>query len=136
MFLYAFLKLQFSLFTFLMINYWILFTYQNLFELFSRNAEIYRTRKINVHILSSSAKSCWGHTMNTYILLFSIDSSTKLYRVYDLTKLISRYFKVSKTLKIYTNFFVSSVDYDFKIDYLKHKMRHGMGVNILLNNLA
>ena len=127
MFLYAFLKLQFSLFTFLMINYWILFTYQNLFELFSRNAEIYRTRKINVHILSSSAKSCWGHTMNTYILLFSIDSSTKLYRVYDL---------VSKTLKIYTNFFVSSVDYDFKIDYLKHKMRHGMGVNILLNNLA
>ena len=38
---------------------WTLFTYKSLCGLFSRNAEICETLKINApHIFSSSAKSC------------------------------------------------------------------------------
>ena len=46
------------------LNDWTLFTYKNLFGLFSRKTEIYQTYKINApYILSSSAKSCWGYTI-------------------------------------------------------------------------
>ena len=40
------------------------------------------------------------------------------------------------SVKIYTNFFLSSGGWDFKINYLKDKMRHRMRVYIFLNNLA
>ena len=68
MFLHAVLKLQCSLFPFLMqngidiigeVNDSTLFTCRNLFGLFSRKAEICQTWKINgSYILSFSAKSC------------------------------------------------------------------------------
>ena len=54
---------------------------------------------------------------NTYIFLFRIDLSTKLY--WGL-------FLFFMSVKIYTNFFLSSGDYNFKANYLKDKMRHGM----------
>ena len=40
------------------------------------------------------------------------------------------------SVKIYTNFILTSGGYNLKINYLKDKMRHGMWVHILLNNLA
>ena len=47
-----------------------LFTYKNLFGLFSKKAEICWTWKINEpYILRSSTKSCWGYTI---ITLFSL----------------------------------------------------------------
>ena len=38
-------------------------------------------------------------------------------------------------VRIYIKFFISSERYNFKVNYLKDKMRHGMGVQTLLNNL-
>ena len=72
---------------------------------------------------------------NTYIFLFRIDLSTKLYwgLFFNWTHhLLFQYMSV----KIYTIFFLSSGDYNFKANYLKDKMRHGMWVHILLNNTA
>ena len=40
------------------------------------------------------------------------------------------------SLKIYINFFLSSGGYNFKINYSKDKMRHGMLVHTLLKSLA
>ena len=40
------------------------------------------------------------------------------------------------SVKNYTNFLLSPGDYNFKINYLKDKMGHGVQVHILLNNLA
>ena len=40
------------------------------------------------------------------------------------------------SVKHYTNFLLSPGDYNFKINYLKDKMGHGVQVHILLNNLA
>ena len=40
------------------------------------------------------------------------------------------------SVTIYINFFLSSIGYNFKISYLKDKMRKGIKVHILLNNLA
>ena len=40
------------------------------------------------------------------------------------------------SVKIYTNVFLSSGGYNFKINYLKDKMRHGIKVHILLKKLA
>ena len=80
---------------------------------------------------------------NTYILLFCIDFSTKLYQDlwYNQTHL-SLFQNMS--VKIYTNFFLSSGGYfflssggyNFKINHSKDKISHGMWVHILLNNLA
>ena len=72
---------------------------------------------------------------DTYILLLCIDSSTKPYQGLWFNQTHLPLFQ-NKSLKIYINFFLSSVGYNFKIDYLKYKMRHGMWVHILLNNLA
>ena len=62
---------------------------------------------------------------STYILLFCIDLSTKLYQdlLFNWTHL--PLFQ-NMSVKIYTNFF----------NYLEGKMRHGMWVHMLLNNLA
>ena len=40
------------------------------------------------------------------------------------------------SVKIYTDFLLSSGGYNFKINYLKDKMRHGMRLHILLNNVV
>ena len=40
------------------------------------------------------------------------------------------------SVKVYTNFFLSSGGFNFKINYLKDKMRHGMRVHASLNSLA
>ena len=40
------------------------------------------------------------------------------------------------SVKIYSDFSLSSGGSNFKINYLKYKMRYGMEVHILLNNLA
>ena len=80
---------------------------------------------------------CWKLLIlfhNTYILLFWIDVSTKPYRGLWFNRTHLRLFQ-SMPLKIYLNFYLSS-GYNFKINYLKDKMRHGMQVHILLNNLA
>ena len=70
---------------------------------------------------------------NIYILLFCIDLSTKLYTGLWFTQAHLPSFQ-KMSVKIY-NFFLSLESYNFKINYLKHKMRHGMWVHILLNNL-
>ena len=72
---------------------------------------------------------------NTYILLFCIDLSTRQYRGlwFYLTHL--PLFQ-NMFVKIYINFFLSSAGYNFKVSYLKDKMRHEIWVHIFLNNLA
>ena len=72
---------------------------------------------------------------NTYILLFYIDLSTKPYRGLWFNRTNLPLFQ-AMSVKIYTNFFLSSGGYNFKINYLKDKMRHRMWVHLLLNNLA
>ena len=66
---------------------------KNLFGLFARKAEIYRTWKINAsYILSSSAKYCSRYT----IILISSYPAQFIYKsgVYDLIEHISRYFEI------------------------------------------
>ena len=59
---------------------------------------------------------------NTYILLFCITFSTKLYRGLWFNRTHFPLFQ-NMSVKIYTNFFLSSGGYNFKINYLKDKMR-------------
>ena len=72
---------------------------------------------------------------NTYILLFCIDLSTKLYLGLWFNRTYLPLFQYT-SIKTYTNFFLSSGVYNFKINYLKDKMRHRMWVHIFLNNMA
>ena len=72
---------------------------------------------------------------NTYILLFCIDLSTKLYRGLGFNKADLSLFQ-NMSVKIHTNSFLPSGVYNFKINYLKDKMRHGISVQILLNSLV
>ena len=90
------------------LNDWSLFTYKSLFELFSRKTEISRTWKMNV----------------SYLLSF---------KVYDLIKHIS--FQ-NMPVKIYAIFSYLQVRITSKLIFLKNKMRYGMWVHILMNNLA
>ena len=61
---------------------------------------------------------------NTYILLFCIDLSTKPCRGLRFNQTHLSLFQ-NMSVKIYTNFFLY-LGYNFKIIYLKDKMRHGM----------
>ena len=72
---------------------------------------------------------------NTYILLFCVDVSTKPYRGLWFNRTHLPLFP-NMSVKIYTNIFFSSGVCNFKINYWKDKMRHGMWVHILLSNLA
>ena len=143
------------------LNYWTLFKYKNLFGLFSSKVETCRTWKINVsNNLSFSTKSCWGYTTtfqrqptHTHCLsvfdhfvgltlkgvilipLFCIDLSTKSYRGLWFNQTHLALFQ-NMPLKIYSNLFLSLRGYNFKINYSKDKLRHGMWVPTLLNNLA
>ena len=119
------------------LNEWTLFAYKNLFALFSRKAEISQTWKINASvILSSSAKICFVvSSANAHILLFCTDSSTNPCRGLWFNRTNLRLFQ-NMSVKIYTNFLLSLGGYDFKINNLKDKMRHGIWVHILQNNLA
>ena len=72
---------------------------------------------------------------NTYVLLLYIDLSTKSYRGLWFNRTHLPLFQ-KMSVKIYTIFFLSLELYNFKINYLKDKIRHGMWVDILLNNLA
>ena len=113
-----------------------LFTYKNLFWSISRKAEIWWTWKINAfYILSSSAKSCIGYTIIIYILLLCIDLSTKPYCGLWFNQTHLLLFK-NISVKNYTNYFLSSGGYNFKINYLKDQMRHRMWDHIMLNNSA
>ena len=107
-------------------NDWALFTFKKLFGLFFRKAEICRAWKI---------KKLLRFYHNTYVLLFCIDLYTKPYRDLWFNRTHLPLFQ-NMSVKIYIKFFLSSGGYNFKINYLKDKMRHGMWVHILLNNLA
>ena len=72
---------------------------------------------------------------NTYILLFCIDLSTKLCWGFWFNRTHLLLFQ-NMTIKVYTIFFLSSGGYNFKINYLKDKIRHVMRVHIVLNNLV
>ena len=73
---------------------------------------------------------------NICILLFCIDLSTKPYRGLWITRTHLPLFQIM-SVKIYTNFFLFSGGFNFKTNnYLKGKMRKGIWVHILLNNLA
>ena len=72
---------------------------------------------------------------NTYILLFCIDLSTKAYLGLWFNRAHLPLFQ-NMSVKIYTNFFLSSGGYNFKINYLKDQMRHGIWDHIMLNNLS
>ena len=72
---------------------------------------------------------------NSYILFSCIDLATKQYRGLWFNRTHLLLFQ-NMSVRIYTNFPLSSGGYNFKIIYLKDKMRYGMLVRILLNNLA
>ena len=72
---------------------------------------------------------------NTYILLFCIDLSTKPYQGLWFNGTHLLLFQ-NMSVKTCANFFFSLVGSNFKINYLKDKMRYGMWVYILWNNLA
>ena len=69
------------------------------------------------------------------IALFCLDLSTKLHRGLWFNQINFPLFQ-KMSVKIYTNFVLSSGRYHFKINYLKDKMRLEMWVLILMNNLA
>ena len=81
--------------------------------------------------MSSSAKSCWCYA----IVLISSYLSTKPYQGLWFNRTHLRLFQ-NMSVKTYTDFFLSFGGYTVKISYLKDKMRYGMRVHILLNNLA
>ena len=72
---------------------------------------------------------------NTYILLFCIDLCTNPYRGLWFNRAHLPLFR-SISIKIDINFFLSSGGHNFKINYLKDKMRQGMWVHIFMNHLA
>ena len=72
---------------------------------------------------------------NIYILLFCIDLSTKPCQGLWFNGTHLPLFQ-NMSVKIHSNFFLSSGGSNFKINYLKNKMRYGMWPHILLNNLA
>ena len=139
MFLYGFLKLKFFLFLFWCkmdidiigkLNDWTLLTYKNLSALFFRKTEICWTKKINAsYILRSSAKSCWSCVIILCPLIFCIYLSAKPYQGlwFDQTQLL---LFQNMSVKIYTNFFLLSGGYNFKI------MTYRMWVHILLSYSA
>ena len=103
------------------LNYWNLLANKNLFRLFFRKTEICQTWKIKAsYILSSSAKSCWGH--DTYILLFCIDISTKLYQGlwFNWTHLL---LFQNMSIEIHTNFYNRRLELQY---YLTDKMRQNV----------
>ena len=113
---------------------WTLFTCKNLFRLFSGKAEIYRTWKINAsNVLNSSAKSCWDYTILYPLILHRfIYKTVSSFTIYSNTSpVISKYVR-----KILYLFFLSSGVYNFKVNYLKNKMRHEIWVLISLKNWA
>ena len=72
----------------------------------------------------------------TFVLLFCRDLSTEPYRGLWFNRTHLPLFQ-NMSVKIYSDFFLSSGGYNFKIkNYLKDKMRYGMWVHILLNDLA
>ena len=71
---------------------------------------------------------------NTYVLLFSIDLSAKSYQGLWFNWTDLPLFQ-NMSVKFFTNCFLSS-GYNFKINYLKDKMRHRMWVYILPNSLV
>ena len=75
----------------------------------------------------------WGWYPNVYYVF--IDLSAKLYWCLWFNQTHFPLFP-NMSVKIYTNLFLSSGDYNFKINYLKEKMRHRIWVYILLNNLV
>ena len=68
---------------------------------------------------------------NTYILLFCRDLSKKPYRGLWFNRTHLPLFQ-NISVKIYTIFFIFKTLYDFKINYLKDKMRHEMWVQITI----
>ena len=82
--------------------------------------------------MSSCAKSCWGYTI-ILIFSYSLMFSKPFRGLWFNQTHLSLFQNIS--IKIYTNF-LSSGGYNFKINYVKDKMRHGMWVHIMLNGLA
>ena len=62
---------------------------------------------------------------NTYILFFCINVSKTPYRGLRFNQTLLPLFQ-NMSVKIYTNFFLSSGGYNLKINYLENKMRQGM----------
>ena len=116
------------------LNDWILFRYKIILDYFPERLKYVKLGKANVLNFEFQYWKLLILFHNTYILLFWIDVSTKPYRGLWFNRTHLRLFQ-SMPLKIYINFYLSS-GYNFKINYLKDKMRHGMQVHILLNNLA
>ena len=75
---------------------------------------------------------------NTLISLILLRFTDKHYRVYRGLWFNRTHLPLFQNMSvtIYIIFFLSSAGYDFKINYLIVKMRHGMWVDNLLNNLA
>ena len=72
---------------------------------------------------------------NIYILLFCIDLYTKPCQGLWFNGTHLPLFQ-NVSVKIYSNFFLSSAGSNFKITYLKDKLRYGMWAHFLLNNLS
>ena len=113
-----------------------LFTYKNLFGLLSRKAETLKTWKIDgSYFFEFLCQKLLKLYYNTYIPLFCIYLPTKSYRELWFNQAHLPAFQ-NISVKIYFIYFLSSGGYIFKINYLKHKMRHAMWVYILLKNVA
>ena len=144
MFLHALLKL-FFLFPFLMQNEYryhrkvwqlnfSLITYKNYLDYLPGRLKYTELGKSSC--LEFQCQKLMSVYHNTYILLFCIHLSPKPYQGLWFNRTHLLLFQKLLCEKINISFFVSSGGYNFKINYLKDKMRHGMWVHILLNNLA
>ena len=115
------------------LNDWTLFVYKIYLDYFLRRLKLDKLGK-------SIRLTFWVPVprvvvVNTYILLFCIDLSTKPYQgLWFNGTHLPLFQKLS--VKIYSIFFLSSGGSNFKINYSKDKMRYGMWVYILQNNLA
>ena len=115
------------------LNDWTLFVYKIYLDYFLRRLKLDKLGK-------SIRLTFWVPVprvvvVNTYILLFCIDLSTKPYQgLWFNGTHLPLFQKLS--VKIYSIFFLSSGGSNFKINYSKDKMRYGMWVHILQNNSA
>ena len=115
------------------LNDWTLFVYKIYLDYFLRRLKLDKLGK-------SIRLTFWVPVprvvvVNTYILLFCIDLSTKPYQgLWFNGTHLPLFQKLS--VKIHSIFFLSSGGSNFKINYSKDKMRYGMWVHILQNNSA
>ena len=98
-------------------------------------AELVKSIVFNFEFQCQKLLRSYHNTYILFLLLFCIDLSTKPDGGLWFNRTHLPLFQ-KMSVKIYTNYILTSRGYNFKINYLKDKMRYEMWVYILLNKLV